>query len=80
MPVDLPADAPNFQYNHLGSLAYIGADRGVWDVGRKMPIEYGEIGPVRGWLMGLTVRPPIHISRRTLIQRDFEERLDLMQI
>ena len=48
-------DASTFKYNHLGSLAYIGADKGVWDVGRKMPIEYGEIGAIRGWLMGLTV-------------------------
>ena len=47
----MPADAQGFLYNHLGSLAYIGADRGVVDLGR--PMDFGnEIGPFRGWLMG----------------------------
>jgi len=50
----LPGDASGFVYNHMGSLAYIGADKGVIDWGSSKPINYGEIGAIRGWLMGLT--------------------------
>ena len=39
----------------MGSLAYIGADKGVIDWGSSKPMDYGEIGALRGWLMGLTV-------------------------
>ena len=39
----------------MGSLAYIGADKGVIDWGSSKPMDYGEIGAIRGWLMGLTV-------------------------
>lgn len=53
MCIGVPANADCFRYNHMGSLAYIGQDKGVVDLGR--PVQYGEIGPLRGWLMGLTV-------------------------
>ena len=56
----VPSGAEPFSYNHMGSLAYIGADKGVVDLGR--PVQYGEIGPVRGWLMGLTVTQLLSFS------------------
>lgn len=51
----IPAIADGFQYNHMGSLAYIGSDKGVIDWGSSKPMNYGEIGAIRGWLMGFTV-------------------------
>lgn len=55
MHTGIPIEACGFQYNHMGSLAYIGADKGVIDWGSSKPMDYGEIGAIRGWLMGLTV-------------------------
>ena len=46
--VQLPEEAPPFQYRNLGSLAYIGGDAAVIDPA----VQGSRIGWLRGWLMG----------------------------
>ena len=39
---------PSFKYRHMGSFAYIGGDKAVLDPAYKN----GNVGPLKGWLMG----------------------------
>jgi NADH:ubiquinone reductase (non-electrogenic) len=47
-PGELPENAQPFKYRHMGSLAYIGADKAVFD----SPYKDSRVGALKGWLMG----------------------------
>ncbi|KAK9818387.1 hypothetical protein WJX72_011813 [[Myrmecia] bisecta] len=46
--IGVPSDAPSFHYVHLGSLAYIGADKAVME----LPYKNTPVSAFKGWLMG----------------------------
>ena len=43
----LPQPQKPFKYTHLGSLAYVGADKAVMDIPK--------MGPITGWTAGLFI-------------------------
>lgn len=47
-PGPMPEDAPAFKYKHLGSFAYVGADKAVMEVA----VSGEKPGVLTGWLMG----------------------------
>ena len=66
-----PQDADPFKYVHLGSLAYIGADKAVMDPAYKD----SPVGALRGWLMGfawkgLETFMQISVKNMYLVSRD----------
>ncbi|KAL3145311.1 hypothetical protein ABBQ38_001571 [Trebouxia sp. C0009 RCD-2024] len=67
----LPLDASPFKYKHLGSLAYIGADKAVMDPAHKD----SPVGAIRGWLMGFAWKGAetfmqISVKNMYLVSRD----------
>lgn len=68
------AISPNanpFNYVHLGSLAYIGADKAVMDPAYKD----GKVGALKGWLMGFAWKGvetfmQISVKNMYLVSRD----------
>ena len=64
-------DAKPFHYVHLGSLAYIGADKAVMDPAYKD----GRVGALKGWLMGFAWKGAetfmqISVKNMYLVSRD----------
>lgn len=64
-------DANPFKYVHLGSLAYIGADKAVMDPAYKD----GPVGALKGWLMGFAWKGvetfmQISVKNMYLVSRD----------
>ena len=65
----LPEDAPEFQYNNKGSLAYIGGDKAVLDPGEALSfLKY-----VKGWFMGFGWK-----SAEIAMQASFKNQLSVM--
>lgn len=67
----LPLDASPFKYVHLGSLAYIGADKAVMDPAHKD----SPVGAIKGWLMGFAWKGAetfmqISVKNMYLVSRD----------
>ena len=64
-------NANPFNYVHLGSLAYIGADKAVMDPAYKD----GQVGALKGWLMGFAWKGvetfmQISVKNMYLVSRD----------
>lgn len=67
----IPNTASPFNYVHLGSLAYIGADKAVMDPAYKD----GPVGALKGWLMGFAWKGvetfmQISVKNMYLVSRD----------
>ena len=55
---------PSFQYRHMGSFAYIGGDKAVLDPAYKN----GNVGPLKGWLMGFAWKVGVDSAALSLTQ------------
>ncbi len=71
-PGPMPDDAPAFKYKHLGSFAYVGADKAVMEVA----VTGEKPGVLTGWLMGWAWKGieswmQISLKNKYLVSRDW---------
>lgn len=71
-PGPMPDDTPAFKYKHLGSFAYVGADKAVMEVA----VSGEKPGVLTGWLMGWAWKGieswmQISLKNKYLVSRDW---------